>query len=1112
VDIAEWLKGLGLSQYARAFADNDIDEHVLMDLTAEDLTSIGVASVGHRRRLLSAIATLQQPDTPLASAPALSPAAAEAERRQLTVMFCDLVGSTALASRVDQEDLHEIIAAYHRGIAETVGRFAGFVAKYMGDGVLIYFGYPRAHEDDAERAVRAGLAVVEAVGRLPAPERLQARIGIATGVAVVGDLIGEGAAQERGVVGETPNLAARLQTLAAPNTLVIAEATRRQIGGLFDLADLGAQSLAGFAKPQSAWRVIGESGILSRFEALRSGTMPLVGRGEELDLLLRRWEQAKSGEGRVVLLSGEPGIGKSRMTAAVYRRVEGEPPTRLRYFCSPHHQDSALYPIIAQLERAAGFARDDGPEAKLGKFVALFGSAAEPADISLLAELMSLPGGEAYPPLDISPQRRKERTLEALLLQLERLANQQPVLMIFEDLHWIDPTSRELLDLTVERLTRLPVLLVATFRPEFQPPWAGRPQVTVIALNRLGRRDGVAMIEQLSGTERLSSEIIAAIVERTDGVPLFVEEMTKAVLEAGAAGAGEAAASIPPPSLGVPATLHASLMARLDRLGPAAREVAQIGAAIGREFSYELAGSVGRLQEGTFQDAVRRLVDAGLVFERGVPPTAEYLFKHALVQDTAYSTLLRGPRQALHGRIGKILEERFPALVESQPEIAAHHFEAANLPDQAVAHWHSAGKLSLAKSATREAITQLRRGLGLLGDLSESAERRQLALDINITLAAALRGAKGYADPEVIAVLNRARQLIVETAGTGTPLHFTVLYGLWVTDYVSGNARAVRDQAEDFLSLAQTQSTPGALSIGHRLMGIASMMTGDCETGVTHLEAAIRLYRPEEHRDSASRYGQDMGASVFYYWTWGLWHRGHPDQAMAAIDRAVGYAREFGHAHTLVSTLFHVCMTALFARDVAAVDRYSAEVIAISAEHGFALWPGYGNLLAGWATAQKGQAATGVEQMRRGLAMAQATGSHIFESCWPALIAEGLAQLGMIDEGLGLVDKGLAKVAGTGEVWFDADVYRLRGELMRRLPNPNAPEIETWLGKAVATARAQGTRGYELRAATTLAQFLRGQGKRSEAHDLLAPIYAWFTEGFDRGDLKAARTLLDELV
>ena len=685
--IAGWLEKLDLSKYTQRFAENDIDVEVLSELTDKDFDRLGV-SLGHRRKMLRAIREVAASPVSAVTERTVSAATTAeaaprdtAERRQVTVLFADLVGSTALSARMDPEDFREIISAYQKCVAETVRRFGGFVAKYLGDGVLAYFGYPQAHEDDAERAVRAGLELIAAVAALKAGVPLQTRVGIATGLVVVGDLIGSGSAQEQAIVGETANLAARLQGIAEPDTAVISQSTRRLLGNLFELQDLGANELKGMG-PVRAFTALRLSSIESRFEALHgAGLTALVGREEELELLIRRWSKAKTDQGgQVVLLSGEAGIGKSRLTVALLEHLAGERHTRLRYFCSPQHTNSAFYPVIGQMERAAGFLHDDTPQAKLNKLDAVLAqTSTQIEDAALFAEMLSLPNDGRYPAFELTPEQRRRRTLEALTSRLERLARQKPVLMIIEDAHWVDPTSLEVFGRAVAQIVTLPVLLLITFRPEFEPPWIGQAQVTAVTINRLTRPEVEAMIDRMVGNKLLHENIRQDIIERTDGIPLFVEEMTKAVLEAGSEDAAERAIGVvPSPALAVPASLHAPLMARLDRLG-SAKEVAQIGAAIGREFSHALLAAVARKPETAINSALDRLIAAGLLFQQGVPPHASYLFKHALVQDAAYGTLLREPRRALHARIAETIESQFAEIAERQPELLARHCTEAGL-------------------------------------------------------------------------------------------------------------------------------------------------------------------------------------------------------------------------------------------------------------------------------------------------------------------------------------------------------------------------------------------------------------------------------------------------
>ena len=886
MDISAWLRGLGLERYEQAFRENAIDEAILLKLTAEDLRDLGVTVVGHRRILLDAIAASRaetfrdtiehsvEPDRSGGKAP-------EAERRQLTVMFADLVGSTALSTRLDPEDLRSVIGAYQKCVADTVAQFDGFVAKYMGDGVLAYFGYPQAHEDDAERAVSGALALIEAVPRLRTAHDvvLQVRIGIATGLVVVGDLIGEGVAQEHGVVGDTPNLAARLQALAEPGRVVISQSTRRINGGLFDYRDLGTINLKGFAEPVRAWQVLGASAAESRFEAQHeTGLTPLVGRDEELELLLRRWRQVQDGEGRVVFLSGEAGIGKSRLSRAFEERLRGEAHTRLRYFCSPHHQDSALHPFTTQLERAAGFTREDAPEARLAKLQALLArSTTKPDEIALIAEQLSLPTGGRYRLPELSPQRRKEKTLEALLAQLAGLAVQHPVLMLFEDAHWVDPTSLELLELTVERVQRLPVLLVITARPGFTPPWPGYAHVTMLSLMRLHRREAAALVNRVASGKALPEEVMKQILARADGVPLFVEELTKTVLESGLLREqdGRYLLSGPLSPLAIPTTLHASLMARLDRLAPV-REIAQIGAAIGSEFSYPLLSAVAELSRDKLQEALGELVRSELVFCRGEPPQAVYTFKHALVQDAAYGMLLRAKRQQLHARIAEALRGRFLETVTAEPEVLAHHYAQAGLAREASRYRLKAGQRAAARFANAEAIAHLTEGLNLAAGLPDTADRWRNELDLQVTLGEVLIAAKGFAAHEAGQAYVRARELCGKLGDT--PQLASVAFGQFAFHVNRAEYGSASNVANDLVRLANRQNDTGALVVGHCMAGRSLWHRGEFRAARVELEQALGSYDLQHSSSPIADYVRDPRVHLDFLST-GLLVLGYLDQA-----------------------------------------------------------------------------------------------------------------------------------------------------------------------------------------------------------------------------------------
>ena len=1113
MDVVAWLRGLGLERYASEFRDNDIDGEVLPELTSDDLISIGVTSVGHRRKLLAAIASLgaTSPAAELTAPPRTSPAPADAERRQLTVMFCDLVGSTALSARLDPEDLRKVIGAYHRTVADIVRSFDGFVAKYMGDGVLIYFGYPRAHEDDAERAVRVGLGVVDAVGRLDVNSvKLRARVGIATGLVVVGDLIGEGSAQEQSVVGETPNLAARLQAMAEPNAVVIAASTRRLVGDLFEYHDLGAIDVKGVAEPLSAWQVLRPSAVESRFEALRGSALsPLIGRDEEVELLLRRWARAKAGDGQVVLISGEPGIGKSRLTAALAERLQGELDIQLRYFCSPYHQDSALYPFIDQLGRAAGFTSDDPPAARLEKLEALLARTAPPEeDVAFLADVLSLPPSGRHPLPNLSPRRKKERTLEALIRQIEGLARQRPILMVFEDAHWIDPTSRELLDLIVERVRNVPVLLLVTFRPEFRPPWTGQPQVMMLALSRLDRRDRTALVKQIAGGKAMPEEVVARIADRADGVPLFVEELTKSVLESGLLReeADRYALDGALPPFAIPTSLHDSLLARLDRLA-SVRLVAQIGAAIGREFSHSLLSAVSRLPEDELQAGLDRLVASELVLQRGMPPEAVYIFKHALIQDAAHGSLLRSTRQQLHGQIAVALETHFSAIVEEQPEILAQHYAEAGLVETSVAYWGKAGRRSAARGALAEAATQLQKGLDQLALLPETPERQRQELEFLSALGAVLQAVRGYAAPETGDAYARARELWEQL---GSPSGFLeVPYGLSRYHMGRGELDLAWRLDEDLMRVSRRRNDVAGLILGHNSLGRNLLLGGRFASSRSHLEEALTLYDPIFHRSLGYQVGNDPKVNSLGYLGIVLFCLGFPDQALARSTEAIAEARELAHPPSLTFSLSIGTLPLSFAGDDVALGEQSEQLVAVASEHGFPVFGAMGTIHRGWVKAKKGNVAEGISLLRNGITAFRATGTDMWTPHTTTLLAKACEVAGQVEEALARLDDASRIADTTGASWFAAELNRHKGELLLRQGHIEA--ADELYGKALSIAREQEAKMWELRAAVRLARLWGDQGRHTEARDLLAPVYGWFIEGFGTPDLKDAKALLDEL-
>ncbi|UPJ40109.1 AAA family ATPase [Bradyrhizobium sp. 40] len=1112
--VAEWLASIGLGEYADRFRENAIDLSVVRDLTEQDLKDLGVL-LGHRRKMLRAIVELQGevPRTPQVGA---KPASADhAGRRQLTVMFCDLVGSSALSARLDLEDLRAVMGTYHRCIAEVVARNEGVIARYMGDGVLAYFGYPQAHEDDAEQATRAGLALVDAVASLrtdPATE-LQVRVGIATGMVVVGDLTGEGSAQEQTVIGETPNLAARLQTFANPGTVLISESTHRLTDGHFEFRNLGPVALKGWAEPLPAWQVLGTTEVESRFEAQHKTRLaPPIGRDEEIEMLLRRWQHARRGEGCAVMLIGEPGIGKSHIALALEERLQGGPHITVRQFCSAHHTNSALYPFTRQLERAARFERGDPPAEKFAKLEALLVRADADRVLLPLANLLSLPTSERYRIPELSPQKRKEMTLAAFLTQLNLLAARQPVFVIVEDVHWADPTSLELLTMTLEQLPRLRVLLLITARPEFTPPWPGHAHVTTISLTRLNRGNGAALIERVTAGKTLPEEVMDQILARTDGVPLFVEELTKTVLETGLLHeqGDHYVLNRPLPPMAIPTSLHASLMARLDRLAPV-REVAQIGAVVGREFSYELLSTVAGLPKERLEEALAQLVRSELIFCRGEIPQAVYTFKHALVRDAAYSGLLKSRRAALHATIADAFEQRFPEIVETQPETLAHHLKEAGLFQRAEAYWLRAGKKAAMRSANLEAIAHLQRGIEASGHLPDSERKDRLELDFQFALGPCLIATQGPASNKAMATFARARGLC-ERLGD-PPEQLQVMFWLTTASVMRGELPVAEETIAALLQLAEARDDRPTLLNAMRGQGMIRLFMGRLTGAHEAIERAYDAFEASSEGDrlAARVAGQDAGVADLALMSWALWLLGHADTALTRVNFAIQRADAISHPHSQAYACYYACILHALRGEFLTAQGHAARCIALSEEHGFRQWR-LARAIRGICAASLEPSPSALGEIRAALDEYRSAGYQLAITALYVLLCPPLLIGHDYETALELIEHGLATTNRNGERILEAELYRLKARVLVARGGPGVEaEAQALLDRALSTARSQRARTLELRAATDLAALWIDQGRRDEALNVLAPIYASFTEGFDTQDLKQAKALFDRL-
>lgn len=1108
--IAEWLDTLNLGQYSAAFAQNDIDLAILPHLTSDDLIAIGVTSVGHRRMLMEAIATLPEgEDRPSRASEPIAPTSPrptiEAERRQIAIMFCDLVGSTALSQSLDPEDLREVMRAYQDAVVGAVSQFEGHIAKYLGDGILAYFGWPQAYEDQADRAVRAGLNSITAVTklRLNDGQKLAARVGIATGQVVIGDLVGESGHDAEAVSGETPNLAARLQGLAGENEVVMDTNTRRLVGEAFKLEDLGKCDLKGFSDPVAAWRVVGEDLVESRFDVMH-GTVtafaPLIGREHEMGLLLERWELVKEGEGQVVEISGEAGIGKSRIVQTMLEAISDDAHFRLRYQCTPHHINSAYYPITHRLEQAAGFIGGDDVNTRLDKLEKLLHLSEKDLDSTapLFATLLSLQGEKRYGKLELTPQQLRERTSKALMDQLFGLARQRPVLFVLEDTHWIDPTTREFVELLATVILNKPVLILITHRQDQGRPFTALSHLTSVTLNRLSRAQCKKIIESVCGTT-FPDEVMERIVARGDGVPLYVEELTHSIMEAG----GQISTA------NIPETLQDSLMERLDRLDEA-KKLLQIGSVIGRDFSQDLLLAVMDCSEKELTGALDRIVRSELVVRHGLPPDVIYTFRHALVQDVAYQSLLKLTRQDFHRKVADLLESRFPATDQTQPELLAHHYIKAGLPERSVSYWYKAGQRAIDRSANIEAISHLSKGLEILTKQPENAEKDMQELNFCLALGPAIMSIKGLAAPEAKEVYLRAQQLCRSV--NQPSLAFQAAWGLWLVYQQSGQSKSAQSLSDEALSFAEQEGeNVDHLLQAHHAAWTAQLFIGNISESREHAKQGIVLYDIEKHRNHAFIYGgHDPGVCAKTSASEALCLLGLVDQAVQTAMEAVSLAEKLSHPFSLAMAHYFIAQVHQYRLETDIVCLQAQATITLCELHGFESFRAQAAVLLGWATAVNGEYESGIEQICEGLIAWESTGTSMRRPYFLALLADAHLHANHTNEGLSIIAEAEDLIESSGETRWQAETVRLRGALMERA-GADKKDVEGIYQRAIEIARLQEAEWLHVRAANSLGQLWHENGQVVEARELLRPLYAWFTEGFDTPDLITLDTLLTEL-